>query len=151
MVLALDAFRILHVVGAHPEAFPDVISEANKAARNLVTKQLKSKSGGLTSVRAVYKAVGHDAFSSVVDGMTDTEVKTLLTKLDKYHPELKTSNAHWRRSQLCMLAAATAEPTSKIEKPSKKTSGKTGGRSSKKAPATQGSLWSEAMGATRKK
>ncbi|MEZ5786931.1 MAG: hypothetical protein R3D62_10820 [Xanthobacteraceae bacterium] len=151
MALALDAFKILHIVGAHPEAFPDVTAEASKAARDLVTKQLKIKSGGLISIRAVYKVLGQEAFSSIVDGMKDTEVKTLVTKIDKHHPELKTSNAYWRRNQLCALAAGAAEPSPKIEKLRKKASGKTSGRSTKKTPAAQGSLWSEAMGATRKK
>jgi hypothetical protein len=59
-----------------------------------VIKQLKAKNTGLHSVRDIRKAIGADAFGLIMDGMTDAQVKSLVSKLDKKHPELKSSQNH---------------------------------------------------------
>ncbi len=146
MAIDFNGFAALRSIGTHAGAFPDVAAEAKKAARTLIVKQLK-KSAGLVSAREIRKALGDDTFALVVDGMTDAEVKTLLGKLDKYHPDLKASGPGWRRQQLLALADGSAEPS---EKPAPKKKAKGGKKTSGKAEHPD-RLSSLAMGAVRKR
>jgi hypothetical protein len=41
-------------------------------------------------------ALGADAFDLILDGLTDNQVKSLVTRVDKHHPELKTASPEWR-------------------------------------------------------
>ena len=86
MAVDFNGFAVLRSIGAHAGAFPDMASEAKKVARTLVVKQLK-KSAALSPTREIRKAIGEETFGLIVDRMTDAEVKTLVGKLDKYHPE----------------------------------------------------------------
>src|SRR5689334_12416125 len=110
MAIDIDAFAVLRSIAAHPATFPDVAAEAAKAARTLATKQITSKGASVKTLRDVRKALGGAAFSLILDGVTDSQVKTLVTRLDKNHPDLKTSNPQWRRKQLSALVDGTAEP-----------------------------------------
>src|SRR6266700_2393718 len=96
MAADLDGFSLLYSIGAHAHVFSEIKADVLKAARTLVVKQLKTKSAGIKSLRDVRETLGHDSFALVVDGMKDTEVKFLLRKLDKHHPELIGSNPQWR-------------------------------------------------------
>jgi hypothetical protein len=147
MAIEINGFSILLNIGSHPDSFPNVAMEAKKAARTLVLKQLKAKSAGLKSARDVCQVTGHETFDLLVDGMTDPEVKSILGKLDKHHPEFKTSNASWRRQQLRALARGSAEPTAKpVPKPKSK-------RAAKGVAGTEEAsrLSSAAMAAVRKR
>jgi len=145
MAIDLDGFDVLGAVSRSAPVFQDVRADVGKYARALVVAQLK-KRPDLASVRAVGGAVGPAAFSLIVDGMKDAEVKTLLGKLDKHHPELKAASPEWRRGHLRGLAAGAAEPTAKAV-PVAKSKEKAGKRS--KEP--RGFLSSEAMAAVRKR
>lgn len=144
MAIDLDGFDVLGAVSRSASAFQDVRADVGKYARLLVVAQLK-KRPELVSVRAVNDALGAATFSLVVDGMKDTEVKTLLAKLDKHHPELKTATSEWRRGHLRSLAAGAAEPAAKAMPPAK--SKKAAKRTEK--PSTF--MSSEAMAAVRKR
>ena len=146
MAIDFNGFAALRSIGTHVGAFPDVAAEAKKAARTLIVKQLK-KSAGLNSAREIRKALGDDTFDLVVDGMTDGEVKTLLGKLDKYHPNFKTSAPGWRRQQLLALADGSADPT---EKPKARTKVKRGSKT-KAEGEEPNRLSSLAMGAVRRR
>jgi hypothetical protein len=113
MALDIDGFAVLRSIAAHPAAFADVVADAAKAARALVTKQIKSKGSTLKSLRDVRKALGGDAFDLVLDGVADPQVKTLVTRFDKHHADLKTSSPQWRRQHLGALVAGSVEPTAK--------------------------------------
>jgi hypothetical protein len=113
-----------------------------------VVAQLK-KRPDLDAIRAVKKALGDTAFSLIVDGMKDAEVKTLIAKLDKHHPELKTATPEWRRGHLRSLAGGAAKPASKTVPPAKSpTKSKKAAKPAKK-PSTF--LSSDAMAAVRKR
>jgi hypothetical protein len=116
MALDIDGFAVLHSIAAHRRMFPDVATEVAKAARTLVIKQVKAKNTGLHSVRDIRKAIGAGTFDLIMDGMTDAQVKSLVTKLDKNHPELKSSTSQWRRHQLKGLAEGSTEPAPKVPK-----------------------------------
>ncbi len=116
MALDIDGFAVLHSIAAHPSMFPNAAPEVAKVARTLVIKQVKAKNTGLHSVRDIRKAIGADAFGLIMDGMTDVQVKSLVSKLDKNHPELKSSTSQWRRHQLKALAEGSTEPAPKVPK-----------------------------------
>lgn len=123
MALDLDAFAVLRAIAAHPAAFPEIKIHVVKATsvlatklRTLVVKQLKSKTADLSSVKDIRKALGAEIFNLIVDGMKDAEVKTVVNRLDKNHPNAKTANLEWRRRQLRALADGSIEPTHKVKK-----------------------------------
>jgi hypothetical protein len=147
MAIELDGFTVLRSIGTHAGTFPSIAVEAKKAAHSLVVKQLKAKTASLKATRAVREAIGHDMFAFLIDAMKDSEVKTVLGKLDKHHPEIKAANAAWRRQQLRALADGSAEPTEK-PKPQPKAKGV---RKTKPKPQEPDLLSSKAMAAVRKR
>src|SRR5262245_40135853 len=147
MALEINGFAVLRSIAAHTAIFSDISADVNKVARALILKKLKSQKEGVKTVRDVRRALSDEAFGLVVDGMTDAEVKTIVGKLDKHHPELKASNALWRRQQLCALADGSVEPTGKIKKAAKTKSSK----KAKAPPEEPERLSSSAMAAVRKR
>lgn len=110
MPIALDSFEVLRAIGQHADLFKPVRAEVDKAARALMVKWLKAKTVGIDALRDMFAALGHAPFELLVEGLKDAELKSLLTRLDKHHPELKTGSASWRRQRV--LALATGEPPS---------------------------------------
>jgi hypothetical protein len=144
MALTLDGLAVLQSMAANPGAFPAVIAEAAKIARSLVMKQLKAKTSDLNSLRGVRHVLG-DEFVLLVEGMTDAEVKSLVSKVDKHYPQLKSASADQLRNQLNSLAKGTADPSDKGE-PTKPAKPKA---PPKEAPLDR--LSSTAMAAVRKR
>ena len=148
MPLDIDGFAVLRSIAAHPSAFSDVAVEAAKAARALVTKQIKGKGSTLKSLRDVRKALGGDAFNLILDGVPDPQVKTLVTRFDKHHSDLKASNPQWRRRQLSALVDGSVEPAAK---PKVVPKGKAGKKAASKQPDVPELLEYSSAGATRKR
>src|SRR5277367_3610880 len=120
MTLALDGFEVLRRLGKHAEVFAIVRADVDKQARALVVKCLKAKSVGFDALREVHKALGEEQFGLVLEGLKDAEVKTILTRLDKHHAELKGGTASWRREHLLELAKGSSAPSLPPTKPAKK-------------------------------
>lgn len=121
MALEIDGLAVLCAIAEAPEAFPAIRSDVTKAAHALVTKQLKAKTLDLAGLRAVREALGPQPLALIVDGLKDAEVKALVTRLDKHHPDLKDGPAVAHRRHLMALAAAldpVAPPAAK-PKPAK--------------------------------
>jgi hypothetical protein len=148
MALDIDGFTIFRSIAAHPSAFPDVAAAAAKAARTLVVAQIKCKTTGLSELRDIRKALGEGAFSLILDGIPDPQIKSLVNKLDKHHPELKASNAQWRRRQISALADGSVEPAAKPATPPKREAGK---KKKSKQAAVLELLDFTSAGATRKR
>lgn len=109
MLLDVDGFAVLRTIGAHHGAFPAIAGDAAKAARALVLKQLTHKSTGLKAVRGVHAALGDEVFTLIVDGMSNAQIKSLATRLDKYGAAAH--GAHGAlRLHILALAAGTEEP-----------------------------------------
>jgi hypothetical protein len=89
MVLDIDGFAVFRSIGAHPRAFASIATEVAKVARGLVVKQINAKTSDLKSVRNICAAIGRDSFDLILDGLTDGQVKSLVAKVDKHHPETK--------------------------------------------------------------
>ena len=113
MALDVDGFAVLRSIGSHPDTFAAIAAELAKTARNLVIKQIGHKDTGLKAVRDIHAAVGEEAFRLIADGMSDAQIKSLVTRLDKHNPELKTSNGAARRRHVLALAEGSAEPSQK--------------------------------------
>src|SRR5689334_24622450 len=103
MAIDLNGFAVLQNISTNPELFSEAAAEAKKTARALVVKQLKAKSVTVSSIRAVQECLGGETFSLILDGLAENDLKSLLTKLDKHNPEVKTSTPGWRRHHLQAL------------------------------------------------
>jgi hypothetical protein len=110
MSIALDGFEVFRQVGKHAEVFAPIRTEVDKQARALVVKCLKAKSVGLDAFRGIREALGQEQFGLLLEGLKDTEVKSVLTRLDKHHPDMKEGNTGWRRQHLMALADGSSTP-----------------------------------------
>lgn len=108
MALDVDGYAVLQAIAAAPEAFPDIRTEIPRAARSLVVKQLKARSLRPASLRLIREVLGGEAFALIADGMSEVEVKGVVTRLDPHHPSLKTATPGWHRHRLTALAAGEA-------------------------------------------
>ena len=110
MSISLDGFEVLRQIGKHADVFAPVRADINKQASALVVKCLKAKSTDLKVIREVRKALGESQFGLVLEGLKDTEAKSILTRVDKHHPEIKKGTTTWRRQHLAALADSSATP-----------------------------------------
>jgi hypothetical protein len=60
----------------------------------------------------------------ILDGLTEDQVRSLLAKLDKYHPDLATAGPQWRLHRMRALAHGSVEPAEKTKPRPKPTKGK---------------------------
>jgi hypothetical protein len=119
MALDVDGFAVFRSIGSHTEAFAAIATEVAKSARTLVVKQIAHKDTGLKTVRDIRAAVGPEAFGLITDGMSDAQIKTLVLRMDKHNPELKTANGAARRLHVRALADGSAQPSEKQKGASK--------------------------------
>ncbi|MBD8907684.1 hypothetical protein [Methylorubrum zatmanii] len=108
MALDVDGNAVMQAIASAPEAFPDIRAEIPRAARALVVKQLKARSLRVASLRLIREVLGTESFALIADGMSEGEVKGLVTRLDPHHPSLKTATPGWHRHRLAALAAGDA-------------------------------------------
>jgi hypothetical protein len=120
MALEFDGFEAWRSIADNPETFASMRAEAAKTARTALTKYFKAKATGIPELRSVRKALGKKVFGLLVDGMKDAELKTLVTRLDRHHPDLKGSDPQWRREHFLQLVRGDVEPSTKPAKPSGK-------------------------------
>ncbi|GJD72615.1 hypothetical protein [Methylobacterium goesingense] len=109
MPLDVDGLALLKAIMAAPDAFPDIVGEAARAARALVIRQLKAKTLTLSGLRRMYECLGHEVFTLVADDLTEAEARTLVARFDPRHPDGMTAPPHWLRRQIVVLAGG-AEP-----------------------------------------
>jgi hypothetical protein len=110
MSISLDGFEVLQKVGKHADVFGAIRADVDKQARALIVKCLKAKSVGLSQLRDIRRALGEEQFGLVLEGLKDAELKSMLTRLDKHHPDMKTAATVWRRQHLNALADGSATP-----------------------------------------
>jgi hypothetical protein len=146
MALEVDGFSILRTIGVHPHIFKAIARDAAKAARTLVTKQIAHKNAGLKTVRDIRAAIGPEAFSLIMDGMTPAQIKSLVNRLDKHGAADKLADGSERQHVLA-LAAGSAQPAEQPEGGAvKKTP-----RLKKAPPKPPARLHYESAGAVRKR
>lgn len=127
MALEIDPFAVLRAIGANQTAFSSIRAEVAKAQgtltqklRMLLVKQIKASAADPVALKDIRKTLGAETFDLVVDGMKDTELKALVGKLDKHHPQQKTASAHWRRQHLSALMTGAIQPSPKMTSKGKK-------------------------------
>jgi hypothetical protein len=146
MALDVDGFAVLRTIGVHPHLFKVITPDVVKAARTLVTRQIVHKETGLKAVRDIRAAVGPEAFSLIIDGLTDAQIKSLASRLDKHASRAKAADGS-ARLHILALADGSAQPA---EQPQ----GTTRTARSRKTPAPPGPparIHYTSAGATRKR
>jgi hypothetical protein len=149
MALEFDGFEAWRSIADNPETFASVRAEAAKTARIALTKCVKAKTAGIPALRSIRKALGKKLFALLIDGMKDAELKTLVTRLDRYHPDLKGSDPQWQRQHVLQLVRGEAEPAAKFAKSTR--SGKTATASRGPKKQEQDGDWFASAGAVRKR
>lgn len=119
MALEIDGFEVFRSIGSHRAAFEAISSDVTKAARTLLVKLIKDKKTELPGLRAVHSAIGAEVFGLVTDGMSDAEIKSLGTKLDKHSPVFKETDPAAQRRLVLALAEGSVEPAEKTKAPPK--------------------------------
>jgi hypothetical protein len=107
--LEVNGFEILRTIGVHAHLFKMISADVGKAARALVIKQIAHKNTALKSVRDIRAAVGPEAFSLIVDAMSDAQIKSLTLKLDRHAAQAKAADGTARR-HIIALAEGSAQP-----------------------------------------
>jgi hypothetical protein len=120
MSIALDGFEVFQRVGKHADVFAPIRADVDKQARMLVVKCLKAKAVGLEALRNIRKALGKEQFDLLLEGLEDAVAKSILSRIDKHHPEMKAASAAWRRQHLSALADGSSEPHAPAAKAKKK-------------------------------
>ena len=139
-MMTRTAFALLKSIGASETAFGAVETEVEKAALAIMQKLLKTRDLTVTRLRDACKAVGAETFATVIDNLADKDVSSLVKKLDKLWPELKSASLPVQREHILALAVGRADPTVKaVAAP------KTGKSSKKKADPV--AAWSASMSA----
>ncbi|HVY59818.1 MAG TPA: hypothetical protein VHA77_18345 [Xanthobacteraceae bacterium] len=151
MALDIDGFAVLKSIREHGMLFPGAAAEASKLARSLVTKQIRGKNASLSSIQEIRNAIGAEALNLVLDGMPDAQIKALAGKLDKYHPDLKTSNAQWRREHVQALVSGSVEPAAKPAPRPKRQQGKPARKAASDKNTGPALISFRSAGATRKR
>ena len=150
MALEFNGFEAWRAIAESPDSFESLRAEAAKSARAALVKYLKARTTSLAELRRARKALGKQTFGLLIDGMKDTEVKSLVSRLDKHHPELKAADAAWRRQHVMQLAKDDIEPVDKPDKPAKKTRPTPKSKPAEKPPEKSGE-WFASAGAARKR
>lgn len=129
MAIDIDGYAVLGAIARERRAFSAIQNEVSKAARSLVVKQLKEKSLTLQKLQAISGAIQHESLVLILDLMSDAEIKSLLTKVDKFNLEAKNNSPQAQRKQISNLAkgaisAAVKPVAGKVTKTAKATTSK---------------------------
>jgi DNA-binding GntR family transcriptional regulator len=119
MRLDIDGFAILRTIGGHRESFAAIAADVVKAARALLVKQMTHKRTGLKTVRDIRAALGAEAFSLIIDGMTDAQIRALTARLDRHAAAAKAADGT-ARLHVVALAEGSAQPAQQPDGGTKK-------------------------------
>ena len=145
MALDIDGFAVLRTIGVHPHIFKVITPDVVKAARMLVARQIVHKDTGLKAVRDIRAAIGPEAFSLIVDGLTDAQIQSLASRLDKHTSRAKAAGGT-ARLHILSLADGSAHPA---EQPKEAT--RTARRRAPAPPSPPARIHYISAGATRKR
>lgn len=155
MALDLDAFSITRTISSNSRLFASIKAELVKAEgafvaklRSLLTKEVKAKASSLSDLLEIRKCLSTQTFDLLVNGMKDTDIKTIIGKLDKHHPDQKSASAEWRRRHLRSILEGSIQPS--LPQPKKKTPGRSA-KAKQKKKADLDYLEDESAGAVRKR
>ncbi len=107
MALDIDGFVLLRAIAQSPDVFCDISGDVARAGRALVVRQLKAKTLTLRGLREIHDSLGAETFGLVVDGLSDAEVRALVLRFDRHHPDDKVTQLGGLRRHLAGLASWT--------------------------------------------
>jgi hypothetical protein len=155
MALDLDAFSITRTISSNSRIFASIKAELVKAEgafvaklRSLLTKEVKSKASSLSDLLEIRKCLGAQTFDLLISGMKDAEIKAIIGKLDKHHPDQKSASAEWRRRHLRSLVEGSIQPS--LPQPKKKSPGRSA-KATQRKKSDMDYLEDESAGAVRKR
>jgi hypothetical protein len=121
MSLSINGFAVFGAIAANASVFQAIRADVTKQAGALVTKLLTAKSVDLANLRDAYHALGAESFGLISDGLTDLQIKALLTRIDPHKADIKTEDDAWRRRHLYELVKGHQEAAkeSSSKKPTK--------------------------------
>lgn len=147
MTLSIDEFAILRGIGSDPETFSAISKDVSAKVRVWVLKHLKAKSTDLEKLRRTNDALGNQAFALFVDGMKDTDVRSIINRLDKHRLTIGSVDEAWKQRHLVALATGAVDPTKSESRPSRSGPPK----SNRLAEKNELGLSSKAMAAVRRR
>jgi hypothetical protein len=115
MTMEVDGAAILMALAKDPSAFSMTKTQIDALATSAIMSKLKEKGLSLASLRAIATALGDQDFRFLISSMPAKEAKAL-AKIDAKHPEFKTADEHWHRSQIIRLARGEIQPTISAQK-----------------------------------
>lgn len=149
MALQIDGFSVLISISSHTSVFASVKSAAEKAAIDLVVRQMKGAAFNLENLKQIEAALGAQTFVRITDELPVKELPKILKKVDPHFADLKTASQPVLLARMRSLSSGEAEPMVKPTANAKRASSpKTSGESSTEAKPR--ALSSKAMGAKRK-
>lgn len=148
MPLELQGYDVLAEIARHRETFEPVRKDVIRTAHQLVAKTLKARTTDLKRVREMRGAIGEDALFTVVDGLDPSAVKSLVAKLDKYHPDQKAGDTAWQLRHFTALVRGEVEPVKKTAKAKAKAK-KRAKEAAKSQKAHKTDVFPSAAGASR--
>jgi hypothetical protein len=113
MPIDIDGYAVLGAISKQRHAFAAIRNEVSKTARSLVVKQLKEKTLTLANLKAISAAIEHDSLDLILDLMSETEIKSLLSKIDQFNTEAKSATPQAQRKQILGLAKGVVSPAAK--------------------------------------
>jgi hypothetical protein len=90
----IDGFTLLAAVSKNPALFDAAKAAAEKAAIDLVAKQMKGTTFSLENLQKIENALGREAFLAVTDNIGEKDLPKILKKIDPYFPGLKLPKNH---------------------------------------------------------
>ena len=116
MPLDIDGFAVLAAIARAPDVFAAARQDVAKTAKVFVARQLKDKGLTAAGLVAINTAIGEEAFDLIADGLSESEIKAVATRVDKLNGTLKTAAPQELRAHLAALARGTAAPAEKTVK-----------------------------------
>jgi hypothetical protein len=147
MPLQIDGFSVLNSISDNPKVFEAVKSAVEKAAIDLVLKQMKAPSFDLENLKQIEAALGTPTFVRIADEIPPKELPKILKKVDPHFPELATAKQGELLTRMRSLSSGEAEPAAK---PAKKNGASKTAAAPASTEAKPRALSVKSMGAKRK-
>lgn len=105
-----NGFELLLAICQHADIFSSIQAEANKTAVTLLKKHIKTNSLTIEDFRATRSAIGANIFMTILDDLSETELRALVKKVDQHCPDLDAIDERSLRRSLRALAASELQP-----------------------------------------
>ena len=116
MALTIDGGAVLVAFATDADLYPTIQGDLVEFARKMLLKQLKSPSIEVESFRKIWQSAGTDNMTIMLDGMSPSELSSLMKKIDPYSSHVKAAEAQATRSHIADLVSGHAAPSLRSER-----------------------------------